>query len=56
MPGIEVERNADTIGKVAAGVIAGGVAAHAVAATVSKRKQVKDRIQRAKTNEKNIDE
>ena len=55
-PGIEEERNADTIGKVAAGVIAGGIAAHAVAATVSKRKEVKERIMRAKTNEKNIED
>jgi hydrogenase small subunit len=55
MPGFSVESNADTIGKVAAGVLAGGIAVHAVAANISKRKELMDRINRGKSNEKNIE-
>jgi len=55
MPGFAVESNADTVGKVAAGVLAGGIAVHAVAANISKRKELMDRINRGKDNEKNIE-
>ena len=55
IPGIHAEGLADDIGKIGAGVLAGGVAAHAIAANVSKRKQVKSRIDRGISNEKNID-
>jgi len=55
IPGFAVESNADTVGKVAAGVLAGGVALHAIGANISKRNELLDRIKRGKTNEKNID-
>ena len=55
VPGFGEEKNADQIGKVAAGVLAGGIAAHAVAANISKRKELMTRINRGKENEKNID-
>jgi len=55
VPGFAVESNADTVGKVAAGVLAGGLAVHAVAANISKRTELMDRIKRGERNEKNID-
>jgi hydrogenase small subunit len=55
VPGFAVENNADTVGKVAAGVVVGGVALHAIGANISKRKELLDRTKRGKTNEKNID-
>ena len=55
VPGFSVERSADQIGKVAAGVLAGGVVAHTIGANISKRKELLDRIKRGKSNEQNID-
>jgi len=55
VPGFGEEKNADQVGKVAAGVLAGGIAAHAIAANISKRKELMTRIRRGKENEKNID-
>jgi len=55
VPGFGEEHNADTVGKVAAGALAGGIAVHAVAANISKRKELMKRINRGKQNEKNID-
>ena len=55
LPGFSTERTADDIGKVAAGVLAGGLAVHAIAANVSKRKELMSRIKRGKHNEENID-
>lgn len=55
VPGFSGEKNADDIGKVAAGALAGGIAVHAVAANISKRKELQSRIKRGKSNEKNID-
>ena len=55
VPGFGIEQNADTVGKVAAGALAGGIAVHAVAANISKRKELMKRINRGKHNEKNID-
>ena len=55
LPGFSEERTADDIGKVAAGVLAGGIAVHAVAANISKRKELLSRTSRGKSNEKNID-
>ncbi|MDX5584674.1 MAG: hydrogenase small subunit [Aureibaculum sp.] len=55
LPGFSTERTADDIGKVGAGVLAGGIAAHAVAANISKRKELISRTSRGKSNEKNID-
>ncbi|MEZ4841125.1 MAG: hydrogenase small subunit [Flavobacteriaceae bacterium] len=55
VPGLKEEGLADDIGKVGAGVLAGGLAVHAIAANISKRKELLSRIARGKTNEKNID-
>ena len=55
VPGIGTEKTADDIGKIAAGALAGGIAVHAVAANVSKRKELNTRIKRGKDNEQNID-
>ncbi|MGB5362038.1 MAG: hydrogenase small subunit [Aureibaculum sp.] len=55
LPGFSTERTADDVGKVAAGVLAGGLAVHAVAANISKRKELLSRTSRGKSNEKNID-
>ena len=54
-PGFGIESNADKIGLTAAGVVGAGIAAHALIATGSKRKQVKDRIQRGRINEEQVD-
>ncbi|NNK82329.1 MAG: hydrogenase small subunit [Flavobacteriaceae bacterium] len=55
LPGIEQEGVADDVGKVAAGVLAGGIAVHAASAAISKRKEVWSRIKRGKSNEENIE-
>ena len=53
--GFGIESSADTIGKVAAGVVAGGLAVHAVAANVKKRKELLGEISKGKDNEKHLD-
>jgi hydrogenase small subunit len=53
--GFGIESSADDIGKVAAGVVAGGLAAHAIAANVSKRKELSSSIGSAKENEKKLE-
>lgn len=55
IPGIEEEGIADDVGKVATGVVAGGLALHAVGAAISKRKEVLSRNLRGKSNEENIE-
>ena len=55
LPGFSEEKTADDIGKVAAGVLAGGIAVHAISANISKRKELKSRIRRGKHNVDNID-
>jgi hydrogenase small subunit len=55
LPGFSEERTADDIGKVMAGALAGGLAVHAVAANISKRKELLSRTARGKSNEQNID-
>ncbi len=55
LAGFGIESSADTIGKVAAGVVAGGLAVHAVAANISKRKELRSRTTRGKQNEKKLD-
>lgn len=55
LPGFAVESNADTVGKVAGAVVVGGIVLHAVAANISKRKELLERTKRAKNNEKNIE-
>ena len=39
-----------------AGVLAGGIAVHAVGASISKRKQVRSRRDRAALNEQNLED
>ena len=55
VPGFAEEINADDVGKVAAGVLVGGIAVHAAVANISKRKELMTRIKRGKSNEQNID-
>lgn len=55
VPGIQAEGLADDIGKIGAGVLAGGLVVHAIAANISKRKELASRINRGIENEKNID-
>ncbi len=55
LAGFGIESSADTIGKVAAGVLAGGLAAHAITANFSKRKELKDNIQRGRENEQKFE-
>ena len=55
VPGIHAAGLADDIGKIGAGVLAGGLVAHAIAANISKRKELASRINRGIENEKNID-
>lgn len=55
LPGFSEERTADDIGKIVGGALVGGLAVHAVAANVSKRKELRNRTARGKSNEKNID-
>ncbi|SDQ51730.1 hydrogenase small subunit [Flagellimonas zhangzhouensis] len=55
LAGFGIESTADTIGKVAAGVVAGGLAVHAVAANISKRKELNSRTTRGKQNEKKLE-
>lgn len=54
IPGFAKEASADTVGKVAGAALVGGLVAHAVGATISKRKEVKSRIDRGKENDQNI--
>ncbi|MCK7535514.1 MAG: hypothetical protein MZV63_33285 [Marinilabiliales bacterium] len=49
LPGFGIENNADQVGKVAAGMLAGGIAIHALASNVSKHKELKNRIDRGKS-------
>jgi len=55
VPGFSIEKNADTVGKVATGVVAGGLLVHAVAANVSKYKELKKRYSKGKINEDKIE-
>lgn len=55
LQGFGIESSADTIGKVAAGVVAGGLAVHAIAANVAKRKELSREISGGKENEKNLE-
>lgn len=54
IPGIEEEGIADDVGKITAGVLAGGIALHAAGAAIAKRKELLSRINRGKSNEENI--
>jgi hydrogenase small subunit len=55
LAGFGIESSADTIGKVAAGALAGGLAVHAIAANISKRKELKSEISSGKKNEKKLE-
>jgi len=55
LPGFSIEDSADEIGKTAAGVLVGGLAVHAIAANISKRKELLSRTSRGISNEKNLD-
>ncbi|MEN8249961.1 MAG: hydrogenase small subunit [Bacteroidota bacterium] len=52
VPGFGIEVTADRIGAVATGVAVAGVTAHAVASTISKRKELKSRVDPGKEVEK----
>lgn len=55
LAGFGIESTADTIGKVAAGAVIGGLTVHAIAANISKRKELASRISRGTENEKKLD-
>ncbi len=55
VPGFGIEANADKVGMVAAGVVAGAAAGHAIASTMSKRKEHKGRVDSGKDVEKQVD-
>lgn len=54
IPGFGIESNADTVGKVAAGAVAGAAIAHGVAAAVSKRGKVNKAIADGKDVEEKL--
>ena len=56
LPGFSEERTADDIGKVMAGALAGGLAVHAIAANVSKRKEWLNRTARGKKNVEKLED
>lgn len=55
VPGFGIEANADKIGMVATGAVAGAAVAHAVASTISKRKEMKERVNSGKDVEKHVE-
>ncbi len=55
IPGFSIEKTADTVGKVATGAVAGGLVVHAVAANVSKYKELKNRYTKGQINEDKIE-
>jgi hydrogenase small subunit len=55
MPGFGIEENADKIGMIATGAIAGGLAVHAVAANVKKRQELKHRREAGQEVEKKVE-
>ena len=54
-PGFGIESNADTVGKVALGVTAAGIAAHAIMTNVRKKELISDLIGEGKETEKEIE-
>jgi len=54
-PGFGIESNADTVGKVALGVTAVGIAAHAVMTNIRKKELISDLIVEGKETEKGIE-
>lgn len=53
-PGFGIESTADTVGLVAAGVTAAGIAGHAVATNLRKNRLIADRISEGKESEKEL--
>jgi hydrogenase small subunit len=53
--GFSIEGTADTFGKIAAGAVGAGIIAHAAAAKISKRKELKKRYKRGQLNEEKLD-
>ena len=56
VPGFGIEANADKLGKVAAGALAVGVGVHAVAAALSKRKEMRKRRKAGQVNLQDIED
>ncbi|MCB0640154.1 MAG: hydrogenase small subunit, partial [Phaeodactylibacter sp.] len=55
MPGFGIEATADQVGKVAVGAVAAGVAIHAAASAITKRKEVNAEIRKGQANEQDIE-
>ena len=55
VPGFSIEKTADTVGKIAAGAAAAGLLIHGVTASISKRKEHKNRYTRGRINEEKLD-
>ncbi len=55
IPGFGIEETADKVGAIATGVVGAGVVAHAVAANIQKRKELKKRVEAGKDVEKNVE-
>ncbi len=55
VPGFGIEETADKVGMIAAGVVGAGIAVHAVAANIRKRKELNLRIEAGREVEKKID-
>ena len=56
IPGFSIEGTADKVGMIATGAAVAGAAAHAVAANVRKRKELKNRVEAGREVEKHVDE
>ena len=54
VPGFGIESTADSVGKVAAGIVGAGIVVHAIGANISKRKELQRRIKSGRENEENI--
>ncbi|MCB0497508.1 MAG: hydrogenase small subunit [Cyclobacteriaceae bacterium] len=55
VPGFGIEANADKIGMVATGAVAGAAVAHSIASTISKRKEMRERVVSGKDVEKRVE-
>jgi hydrogenase small subunit len=54
MPGFGIEATADKVGKIGVGVVAAGVAAHAVGSVITRHKSVQSQINRGIKNDKDV--
>ena len=55
LPGFGIEATADKVGKIAVGAVTAGVAVHAIASTIAKKKAVSRRISKGRENDENLD-